>query len=89
MALQVLSMQIGLCAMRAREFAVRIFYGRYLAFAVDLADWDTARSTGKNTATSLATHNMGWLITLLQSRALLHHGVSHHALLIHNAGHRA
>lgn len=89
MALQVLSMQIRLCAMGARELAVRVFYGRYLTFAVNLTDWNTARSTWKNAATSLATNNMSWLLALLQSRALLHHGVSHHALLIHDAGHRA
>lgn len=74
--------------MRARELAVRIFDWRDLALAVNLTDRGAARRAREDTATSLASNDVGGLLAFLE-RALLHHGTTgrHNAGLVHDAGH--
>lgn len=73
MALQMLRMQVSLCAVRAGKLSVCVL-GRDSSLAGSSCGRSSrsSRRTGQDTAASLRAHNMGWCFAFLQHALLCH-----------------
>jgi hypothetical protein len=63
MALEMFAMQISFVTVRTSIFSVGIFDGDYRTLggpSSSSGHWETSRSTGKNTSTTLRTYDMSW-----------------------------
>ena len=72
MAFQMLCMEIGLCAVRTRKFAVSILWGYHSILGrarTGGSHSGTTWRTGQYTSSTLRTHDMGrWLVSVHHTR---------------------
>lgn len=79
MSLQVFRMKVGLGAVGAREFAIRIFLGNHgaLGGAATRRRGRPTRGTGEDTASSLRSNHMRGLFIVMENGLLMgHHGTA-------------